>query len=271
MRTFVRSMLLFALVGLFAVACGDDDDDGVTPDPGPFTLTFEGDATFQGPHGNQELRVALIRTSDGTAVARDEATISPSADPAFSFTFTDVLESDESYRLAYWIDSNFNGGTAGVCESIDVDHQWELQISGVDEDLTLTETHDPSTRSDVCDDFSATLGFEGDASFQGAHGGQDIAVAILDEDGSVVGRANGTVSASDDPAFSFSFPGLLLGQSYRAHYWIDSNFQGGTEGVCDPVDDDHQWRVDLGEVMGDVSRTEDHEPGAQMDVCATFD
>ena len=32
---------------------------------------------------------------------------------------------------------------------------------------------------------------------------------------------------------------------YEVHYWIDSNIGGGTLGVCDPKDIDHQWSVEF--------------------------
>ncbi len=119
---------------------------------------------------------------------------------------------------------------------------------------------------------SYSLTFAGDASFSGAHGGQSIAAAVVASDsGEVIARQSGTVSGSDSPAFSLSFPeALTAGERYEVHYWIDSNFGGGSEGACDPKSQDHQWRVDLGTVNGDVTHTEQHAPGATADVCETF-
>ncbi|WP_435105592.1 hypothetical protein [Arhodomonas sp. AD133] len=119
---------------------------------------------------------------------------------------------------------------------------------------------------------SYSLTFAGDASFNGAHGGQPIAAAVVAPDsGEVVARQSGTVSSDDSPAFSLSFPdALTAGERYEVHYWIDSNFGGGSEGGCDPKNQDHQWRVELGTVDGDVTHTEQHNPGATADVCETF-
>lgn len=115
------------------------------------------------------------------------------------------------------------------------------------------------------------LTFEGDATFQGAHGGQDISVALVTDVGTVLDVQTGTVSESDDPSFSFTFSGQLVsGEAYAVDYWIDSNFQGGTEGTCDAPEDDHQWHVDLGTVEADVNHVETHEPGAVTDVCDSF-
>jgi len=116
------------------------------------------------------------------------------------------------------------------------------------------------------------LGFQGDASFQGAHGGQAIEAAVVHADsGEVVARDAGTVSKSDDPSFAFTFSGALKdGESYEVHYWIDSNFGGGSAGTCDPQSNDHQWSVALGSVDGDVTHTEDHAPGEMSGVCDTF-
>ncbi|MDT8879457.1 hypothetical protein RSO68_08250 [Halomonas saccharevitans] len=117
------------------------------------------------------------------------------------------------------------------------------------------------------------LTFQGDASFAGAHGGQAVQAALVDADsGEVLEMASGTVSADDDPTFSFDFPGALSeGGSYAVHYWIDSNFGGGSEGSCDPMGTDHQWSVALEASGGAVTHVESHDPGAQSEVCATFE
>jgi len=119
---------------------------------------------------------------------------------------------------------------------------------------------------------SYDLTFSGDASFHGAHGGQPIHVAVVETDGDrVVALASGTVSKSDDPAFSFDFPGALMaGKSYEVDYWIDSNFGGGSTGTCDAKGHDHQWRVALGTVSGNLDHTEMHRPAETTDVCDVF-
>ncbi|MDN3521897.1 hypothetical protein [Halomonas ramblicola] len=119
------------------------------------------------------------------------------------------------------------------------------------------------------------LSFQGDASFQGPHGGQAIEAALVDADsGEVLARQDGSVSAEDDPAFVLDFPGALQeGRGYEVHYWIDSNFGGGSEGACDPMEHDHQWRVTLDEAdEADeaVTHVEDHDPGRMTEACSTF-
>lgn len=118
-----------------------------------------------------------------------------------------------------------------------------------------------------------SLVFAGDASFQGAHGGQEIHAAVVRPTSSspVVASQTATVSASADPSFSFTFPGVLeQGEAHQVHYWIDSNFQGGQEGVCGPMDDDHQWSVVLQPASDDVTHTEAHMPAETESVCSTF-
>lgn len=119
---------------------------------------------------------------------------------------------------------------------------------------------------------AADLTFQGDSSFQGPHGGQDIHVAVVESDsGKVVAKQSGTVSKTSDPAFSFTFKNVLMqGKAYEVHYWIDSNFGGGTAGACDPKAQDHQWNVSLGMVEGAVTHTESHRPAETTDVCKTF-
>ncbi len=155
-------------VGLLVALAACGGDDGVTTPTGPFQLIFQGDASFGGPHGGQSISVALVRTSDGAVVAQQTGTVSATADPAFSFTFSALLDIGVAYQVDYWIDSNFGGGTAGVCDPKANDHQWSVAIAAVAEDVTITEVHNAANTVDVCSTFAAAnLAFAGDASFQG--------------------------------------------------------------------------------------------------------
>lgn len=258
-------------LGLFALlpACDDDDPSGPR---GPFQLTFEGDASFQAPHGGQTIYVAVVRASDGMVMAMNSATVSATADPAFSFTFANLLESGTAYQIHYWIDSNFGGGTAGVCDPKANDHQWSVAVPAPSAAVSVTESHNAAATTDVCPSFSTDLSFHADASFQGPHGGQEVYVAVVRaSDGLVVARDNGTVSATADTTFSFTFAGLLVvGVEYELHYWIDSNFGGGVAGACDPRAIDHQWSVDVPGPTAAVTVTESHDAGATTDVCTSF-
>ena len=140
-----RLLLPLLLVGL--VACDGDDPMDTTP---TYDLTFTGDDTFQGAHGGQTIHVG-IREGSGTLVASETGTVSSTAEPAFSFTFTNVLEEGEDYDLEYWIDSNFgDSGTQGVCDPPDVDHQWEIGLAPVMNDVTVDDSHRPTETEDVC-------------------------------------------------------------------------------------------------------------------------
>lgn len=127
-------------------ACGTNNP------PETFQLTFQGDATFQVPHATHPISVAVVRTSDGNVVASETGTVSGTTDPAFSFTFPNVLEAGTDYHVNYWIDSNINGGTAGVCDPPDNDHQWSVSVPFFT-DLIQTETHDAGTTVPVCTTF----------------------------------------------------------------------------------------------------------------------
>ena len=54
-------------------------------------LVFNGDASFNGPHGGQAIAVAVVRADDGKVVAKQSGTVSKTANPSFSFTFNGVL------------------------------------------------------------------------------------------------------------------------------------------------------------------------------------
>ena len=122
------------------------------------------------------------------------------------------------------------------------------------------------------DDETFQLIFEIDASFQGPHAGDAITVAVVrTADGAVLDEQTGTVSETADPAFTFTWLGILeLNEGYQVHYWIDSNFGGGTVGTCDPTSNDHQWNVTIPAVAGDVTVAETHDGSTVVDVCSTF-
>lgn len=117
------------------------------------------------------------------------------------------------------------------------------------------------------------LTFTGDGTFIVPHGGQAIRVALFDVvSGEVVATEQGTVASEEPPAFSFTFPAALEeGRLYDVHYWIDSNFGGGSEGSCDPVNIDHQWRAALTDVSEPVSLEVAHDPAQQAPVCTSFE
>lgn len=279
-RPMIRQVFGLVLVlPMLAIGLGacDDDDDGPTGPMGPFNFTFQGDGGFQGAHGGQEIFV-VVENSLGEIVASESGTVSASEDPSFSFSFPDLLEEGEDYQLKYWIDSNFGGGTAGVCDPPETDHQWSMSISAATDDVTMTDSHRPTETSSVCESFAFNLTFEGDASFQGAHGGQDLMAAVVRTGsdvpgGSMIVATDATVvSSSEDPSFSLSFPGILtLNQQYELHYWIDSNFGGGTAGTCDPPENDHQWSLEFGPVTDDVVQADTHRPTETESVCSTFE
>ena len=247
--------------------------DTIGPVDESFSLTFQGDASFQGPHGGQAIMVALIRTSDRADVLLT-GTVSATADPAFSFSFPALVEAGVAYEVHYWIDSNVGGGTVGVCDPKGNDHQRNVASPAITRDVTITEAYNATNTMDVCSTtFTKDLAFTGDASFQGTHGGDPISVAVVRaSDGALVALQTGTVSGTVDPAFSFSFPGLLVrGVAYQIHYWIDSNLGGGTAGVCDPKANDHQWNVVASTlVLGDVTVNEVLDTTNTVDVCSTF-
>jgi len=115
------------------------------------------------------------------------------------------------------------------------------------------------------------LRFSLDSGFRSAHGGQPIQVAVV-RNGAVVARTSGTVSATQDPPFSFSAGAVLWrGVPHEVHVWIDSNLGGGTPGVCDPESIDHQWSTEFSWPTNDVDFTLGYQTWLMESVCDTFD
>ncbi|SEN02921.1 hypothetical protein SAMN04487952_10975 [Halomonas caseinilytica] len=116
-------------------------------------LTFQGDASFGGPHGGQSIQAALIDTASGEVLGMESGEVSASAEPAFTFEFPGALQEGGNYEVHYWIDSNFGGGSVGRCDEMQNDHQWSIPIEADGGNVSHVETHDPSTLASVCDTF----------------------------------------------------------------------------------------------------------------------
>jgi hypothetical protein len=148
---------LFSLmVVLLLAACGNGDGDDTVPTPaGPFRLTVSLDRSFQNDHGDQPISIALVRLSDAVVIVNTSGTVSATQNPSFSFVTGAVIERGTVYAVHYWIDSNIGGGTPGVCDAKDIDHQWSLQFLSPARDLNFTVSHQPGRTADVCGTFLA--------------------------------------------------------------------------------------------------------------------
>jgi hypothetical protein len=147
MRPNVRALFLLVIPMVPLAAC---DDDGTDPAV-TFDLVFEGEASFQNAHGGQAIHVALVQ--GGSVLTTRDGTVSGTDDPAFAFTLSGALTEGQAYELHYWIDSNFGGGTVGVCDPPTNDHQWRLTVPAVTADVTIEDTHRPTETEDVCGSF----------------------------------------------------------------------------------------------------------------------
>ena len=146
---FCKVVTVLIVTTLFS--CGGGDGNGY--DPGPYTLTFLLDASFQAPHGGEPIRIALVRLSDGQVQAEDMGTVSATSNPSFSFTTSAIMERDTSYAVHYWIDSNIGGGTLGVCDATQFDHQWSSEFFNVTNDINFTVSYQPLLVEYVCATF----------------------------------------------------------------------------------------------------------------------
>ena len=116
--------------------------------------------------------------------------------------------------------------------------------------------------------------FTGDASFQGPHAGDMLTVRRWRIDGPL-SEWLGSTHVIPDPSqdnVGFSFRGSLVsGQRYDIYLWIDSNVGGGSVGVCDPPAIDHQWRVRIPAVTGEVNIIFPHDDITVTEVCSSID
>ncbi|MDH3628018.1 MAG: hypothetical protein OEV00_16230 [Acidobacteriota bacterium] len=148
-RAWVLLMLLPAV--LLSTGCDDDDVIGNTS---PYTLRVSLSADFQVPHGDQPVNWALIRAADVVTLATGDGTVSATTNPAFTLRAGAVLEFGVDYELRYWIDSNTGGGTAGVCDHVAIDHQWNFKFRAPDNDVNLILVYDVDRVEDVCATFN---------------------------------------------------------------------------------------------------------------------
>lgn len=142
-------VFLVLAAALPVTACGGDD--GTSP-PSAFELVIIGDPSFQAMHRGQPIRAAVVR--GGQVVAVRQGTVAQSGATSFGFTFHESLEAGASHEVHYWIDSNIEGGTAGVCDEPAIDHQWRVDLGTASSNRTITETHRPEDVSNVCATFN---------------------------------------------------------------------------------------------------------------------
>jgi hypothetical protein len=128
--------LAFSCLAVGLAAC---DDDPVSPPGESFSLTIEGDASFQEPHDGDAIHV-FVEDADGEEVASEAGSVAGSEEPTFSFTFEEVLARGRDYTVTYWIDSR-SDGTEGECDP-DVDYVAQLEITGVSGDVSETVNFD---------------------------------------------------------------------------------------------------------------------------------
>lgn len=145
---------IFLLMTCLAVAaCSEDGGDAVA-DPGPYELRFSLDESFQAPHGDQPISIALVRLTDGIVLAEDSGIVSATQDPSFTFAPQEMMERGTAYAVHYWIDSNIGGGTLGICDPTTFDHQWSVEFFSPTNDVNFTVSYQPALTEYVCNTFT---------------------------------------------------------------------------------------------------------------------
>ncbi|WP_447044127.1 hypothetical protein [Vreelandella sp. H-I2] len=120
-----------------------------------YDLTFQGDGTFLIPHQGNSVHAAIVDVHANEVVAKQSATISGTEEPAFVFQFSDILEAGKLYDVHYWIDSNFgeSNGSEGVCDPINVDHQWRFAFAEISDNMNEVVQLTPEDQAPVCATF----------------------------------------------------------------------------------------------------------------------
>jgi len=144
--------LMLTCLTLFACDTGGGSNSH-SSDPGPYQIVFSLDDSFQIPHGNQPIRIALVRLTDGLVLEEAFGTVSAIADPTYTFSPTATMERGTSYAVHYWIDSNIGGGTLGLCDPTDYDHQWSTEFFMPTNDINFAVGYEPALTEYVCDTF----------------------------------------------------------------------------------------------------------------------
>jgi len=147
---------IFILLSIAISACdfgGDGGGNSKSNDPGPYQMIFSLDDSFQTPHGNQPIRIALVQLSDGLVVEEASGTVSATNSPAFTFAPAAAMQRGSSYAVHYWIDSNIGGGTLGLCDPTSYDHQWSSEFFNLINDIDFLVGYEPALMEYVCDTF----------------------------------------------------------------------------------------------------------------------
>lgn len=246
---------IFVLLAAFT-ACSDDDDDPSNPVAvnGPFDLTFTGTVA---PHAGQKLHVIVLRTDDGSVAAHDEITVP--GDGTFSFTWVDILAKGASYRIDFYADHNGDDS----CNDPPNDHAWRISVGPVTADVTRDFQHDTNF-TDICDSFEFDLNFTATLT---PHAGQTLRVAVVkigSNSDEVIATDESTIAANGAVAFSWS--DIL---EFEHDYFLDFYADHNGNDSCDAPPTDHAWRLDLGTVVGDVTRDFQHNTNF-TGVCDSF-
>ena len=152
-RNGLFKSLILLLACLVWTACDNDDDFTFSSEPGPFQLTFSLDESFQGPHGGHQVRMAVVRESDGQVIAQMGGIVSATLNPSFFFDAGVILERGAAYAVHYWIDSNIGGGTPGVCDPKEFDHQWSTEFLFATNDVSFSASYNVNLTENVCHTF----------------------------------------------------------------------------------------------------------------------
>jgi hypothetical protein len=195
------------------------------------------DFSSMNPHVGQDLWLALIDQENGAIIERIHETVTET----FSVVLPEI-ETGRSYNIDFFADHNQNGHY----DAPNADHAWRLEVPDLTKDTTLTFVHN-TIFTDIEWEHVLTINFLS----MNPHIGQMLWLNVVDKDTDQEIARLSTIAESE---FALVVSGIVPESSYRINFYADHN----ENGKYDAPSDDHAWRLDLDDVVGDTTLTFTH-------------
>ena len=177
----------------------------------------------------------LISTRNFKETGRTIVSAVPSATFSVNLPF---LELGHSYYVEFFADLNNNGRF----DPAPTDHAWRLELMNVARDTTLSFSHNINF-TDIAWKDQLTVVISG----LDTHIGKRLSLRVKNSsNGQETGRYYRNI---DLPEIAVSLPALSAGMDFQADFYIDDN----NDGIYDPPPQDHAWRVENTDNIGNTT------------------